>query len=179
MKDKCTVINKSSGRVVYRVPEMNVRREFYPQERKVIEVKELEQLVQRRGGLNTLYNYLMIEDPEVARHVINAEIAPEYWFTEANLPTWINTSSLDEFKDALDFAPRGTKDLIKSLAVSMPLNDYSKRNAIKEQLGFDVDAAIKNSAPDEDEKKAPNKPAQRRVQPAEPAQRRVPVSESK
>lgn len=179
MKDKCTVINKSSGRVVYRVPELNVRREFYPQEKKVIEVKELEQLVQRRGGLSTLYNYLMVEDQEVARHLFNAEIAPEYWFTEQNLPNWMNTSSLDEFKDALDFAPEGTKDLIKKLAVSIPLNDYSKRNAIKEQLGFDVDAALKLSAPEEGEKKGDSKPAQRRVQPAATAQRRVPVSESK
>ena len=33
---------------------------------------------------------------------------------EAQIPTWINSCSLDEFKDALDFAPEGIKELIKN-----------------------------------------------------------------
>lgn len=66
----------------------------------------------------------------------------------------MDSCSIDEFKDALDFAPDGTKDLIKKYAVSKPLNDYDKREAIKAQLGFDVSKAIENMKPDEDEKKA-------------------------
>ena len=65
----------------------------------------------------------------------------------------MDTCSLDEFKDALDFAPNGTKDLIKKYAVSKPLNDFSKREAIKAQLGFDVTAAVENSKPDGEVKK--------------------------
>lgn len=66
----------------------------------------------------------------------------------------MESCSIDEFKDALDFAPNGTKDLIKQYAVSKPLNDYDKREAIKAQLGFDVSKAIENMKPDENEKKA-------------------------
>jgi len=66
----------------------------------------------------------------------------------------MDTCSLDEFKDALDFAPEGTKDLIKKYAVEKPLNDFSKREAIKDQLGFDVSKALENIQPDEEEKKS-------------------------
>ena len=66
----------------------------------------------------------------------------------------MESCSIDEFKDALDFAPNGTKDLIKQYAVSKPLNDYDKREAIKAQLGFDVSKAIENMKPDENEKKS-------------------------
>jgi hypothetical protein len=97
----------------------------------------------------------------VLRYLINGEEAPEYWLTESNIPSWMETCSLDEFKDALDFAPEGTKDLIKQYAVSLPLNDYSKRQAIKEQLGFDVSTAIENSG--EEVPSTPTIPGKRRV----------------
>jgi hypothetical protein len=97
----------------------------------------------------------------VLRYLINGEEAPEYWLTESNIPSWMETCSLDEFKDALDFAPEGTKDLIKQYAVSLPLNDYSKRQAIKEQLGFDVSTAIENSG--EEVPSTPTTPGKRRV----------------
>lgn len=167
MKNICSVTNRSSGRVVYKIPEMNnLRREFYPHEtKKNITVEELEKLSQMPGGKNILYNYLMVEDKEIIHYLVNRDIPPEYWFSEDKLPTWMNTCSLDEFKDALDFAPMGTKDLIKKFAVSMPLSDRSKCGAIKEQLGFDVEKAIANSQDDEHEKDS--KPTTRRVSIAE------------
>ena len=36
------------------------------------------------------------------------------------------------------------KEMVKKLSVSVPLNDYQKRKALKEKTGFDVDAAIKH-----------------------------------
>mgnify|MGYP006988999603 CR=1 FL=1 len=50
--------------------------------------------------------------------------------------------SLDAFLDALDFAPMGVIDLIKSMAVSLPLTDLNKRKALKDKTGFDVDKAL-------------------------------------
>ena len=44
--------------------------------------------------------------------------------------------------DCLDFAPEAVKDTIKSMAVDLPLNDMSKRQAILDKLGFDVTKAI-------------------------------------
>jgi len=50
--------------------------------------------------------------------------------------------SLDEFLDCLDFAPEGVLDLIKEYAVTLPLNDVAKRQAILDKLGFNVTVAI-------------------------------------
>lgn len=162
MKETCIVSNKSAGRVVYNIKEDGIRREFFPNEtRKDIRVSELEKLIQQPGGRELLYNYLWVQDREVLEYLINGEIAPEYWIKPEDLPTWMQECSLPEFQDALDFAPDGMKDLIKQYAVSLPLNDYSKRQAIKDQLGFDVSVVITNS---EDETKTATKPAGRRVQ---------------
>ena len=149
MKDFCTVSNKSAGFVIYNIKEDGIRREFYPNETKEIAVKELQKLAQQPGGRTLLYDYLLINDAEIARYLITGEIALEYWIKPNEIPHWMETCSLPEFQDALDFAPEGTKDLIKKHAVSMPLNDYSKRQAIKDQLGFDVTTAIENGKQDE------------------------------
>lgn len=155
MKDTCTVSNKSAGVVMYSIPDMNINRSYAAHEtKKNISVKELEQLSQQPGGKDLLYHYLMVHDPEIINYLINGEAAPEYWLEEKDIPNWMQTCSLDEFKDALDYAPDGTKDLIKNFAVSLPLNDFSKREAIKAQLGFDVSKAIElTTDPKEEEEK--------------------------
>lgn len=146
MKDKCIVYNKSAGRAVYKLPELGVRRMFYPGEHKEISVSELEKLVQTPGGRKLIYNYLLIDDKEIIEYLINGKVEPEYWLKEKDIDSWMQSCSLDEFKDALDFAPDGTKDLIKAHAVSLPLNDISKRDAIEKQLGFNVTKALELTA---------------------------------
>lgn len=152
MNKVCNVTNKSCGLVIYKVPELNVRREFQPQEtKKNVPVDELEQLASQPGGRTLIYNYLYLSDPEVLNEVVNQEVAPEYWLKEEDIPNWINTCPLDEFKDAIEFGPFGTVDLIKKYSVSLPLNDAAKRAALKEQLNYDVDTILKNIATDDGE----------------------------
>lgn len=140
----CAVTNRSSGMVIYNVPEMHVRRVFYRGETKEVNVAELEALVNQPGGRELIYGYLLIKDPALAKRLMNIDLSNEveYNMSEAEIKAWLNTCSLDEFKDALDFAPSGVKDLIKKFAVEVPLNDVAKREAMKEQIGFDVSAAI-------------------------------------
>jgi len=64
--------------------------------------------------------------------------------SEKQIIKLMEEGTLDEFLDCLDFAPIGVIDLIKRYAVALPLSDYNKRKAIKDKLGYDVDAAIKN-----------------------------------
>jgi len=54
----------------------------------------------------------------------------------------MSQGTLDQFLDCLDFAPEVIKEMIKTKAVDLPLNDMAKREAIKEKLGFDVTRAI-------------------------------------
>ena len=84
-----------------------------------------------------------ISNPEVMTELLNEKPEPEYYLTEDKIDEWMKTCSLDEFKDALDFAPNGVKSLIKKHAVSLPLNDLAKCQALKDQLGFDALKAIK------------------------------------
>ena len=136
------VTNRSNGFVAYVLPERHLRREFNPRETKTIDYQELLEVSVQVGGRELLYNYLLINDAEAMREILNVREEPEYWLTEEKIPTWMNSCSLNEFKDALDFAPDGVKELIKKYAVSLPLNDVSKRMAIKDILKFDVSAAI-------------------------------------
>ena len=66
----------------------------------------------------------------------------EYHYSEEDVKQLMQTGSLDQFLDCLDFAPQVIKEMIKTLAVELPLNDVQKREAIKEKLGFDVTKAI-------------------------------------
>jgi len=54
----------------------------------------------------------------------------------------MKVGTLEQFLDCLDFAPESVLENIKDMAVNLPLNDVSKRNAIQEKLGFDVSKAI-------------------------------------
>lgn len=139
----CAVTNRSSGVVVYNLPERHIRREFMPRETKKVPYYEIEEVISQPGGRTLFYHYLMV-DTNVMKDALNIEPEPEYHFTEDMIDSWMNTCTLDEFKDALDFAPDGVKDLIKTHAVSLPLNDLTKCEAIQKQLGFNVLQAIKN-----------------------------------
>ena len=96
--------------------------------------------------------------------------------SERDVANIIVNGSLDEFLDMLDFAPDGVMDLIKRMAISLPLNDYNKREALKKKTGLDVEAALRNiRAEKEDEKPSIDDSGvpQRRVKKEEPAGRRT------
>lgn len=136
------VINKFNGIVGYDVPEMGVHRNFYPKESKEISFEELERLSFIPGGDVILRDYLEIVDEDVIMALFNEKPEPEYHYSENDVKQLLTTGSLDQFLDCLDFAPDVIKDMIKDLAVELPLNDMAKRQAIQDKLGFDVTKAI-------------------------------------
>ena len=139
---KVKVINKFNGTVGYDVPEMGVHRNFYPKESKEISFEELEKLSFIPGGDVILKNYLEITDEDVVIALFNEKSEPEYHYSEEDVKKLLTVGSLDQFLDCLDFAPDVIKDMIKDMAVELPLNYMAKRNAIQEKLGFDVTKAI-------------------------------------
>lgn len=169
------VKNRSNGKAVYTIPELgdkrNIRREFAPHEIKEIPEDELEALTYIGGGENLLTNYLQILDKKVVENV-NIKVEPEYAMSEDDVKELMQTGSLDAFKDCLDFAPQAIKDMIKDYAVSLPLNDSAKRDAIKEILKFDVDKAILNKKAAEEDL-APKEEKTRRVEPTSSTGRRT------
>ena len=141
--DMYNVKNRSSSVVVYSIPESNLRRTFAPGESKRIPFSELEKLTYQPGGRELIANFLQIMEEEVTQD-LNIHREPEYNMSEAQVRDLILNGSLDAFLDALDFAPIGVIDLIKSLSVSLPITDFKKREALLKKTGFDVDKAIAN-----------------------------------
>lgn len=154
--DLYNVKNRSAGMVVYSVPELGVRRVFSPGETKRITFNELEALSFIPGGKEIIANYLQVRSAQVLEE-LNVHTEPEYFMDRDQVIELIKTGSLDQFMDALDFAPAGVIELIKTLSVELPVDDFNKRKAIKDKLGYDIDAAIKNSVKDDsaDEVAAP------------------------
>lgn len=141
--DMYNVKNRSSSVVVYSIPESNLRRTFAPGESKRIPFSELEKLTYQPGGRELIANFLQIMEEEVTQD-LNIHREPEYNMSEDQVRDLILNGSLDAFLDALDFAPIGVIDLIKSLSVSLPITDFKKREALLKKTGFDVDKAIAN-----------------------------------
>ena len=162
------VLNRSSSMVGYTIPELNIRREFQPGETKKIKFSELEQLTYQPGGTTLIQDYFLIREQEVT-DALNIQTEIEYYMNEDNVRDLILKGSLDQFLDCLDFAPEGVLEMIKKLAIELPMNDVEKREALKKKTGLDVDAAIKNKMAEIADEGAPatSEAPHRRVQ--EPA----------
>lgn len=174
-EDMFNVKNRSTSVVVYRIPESNLRREWAPGEVKRIPFGELEKLTYQPGGRELIANFLQIMENEVTDD-LNVHREPEYNMSEEQVRDLILNGSIDAFLDALDFAPLGVIDLIKTMSVQLPITDMAKREALKAKTGFDVDKAIENDrASKEDNKKETivDKPVERRVTESTPAGRRT------
>ena len=143
MGNTCKVKNRSASVIVYNIPEDGIRRSFAPGETKDITFKELEKLTYQAGGMNLLTKFLQVQSQDVL-NAFNMKVEPEYHMSEQDVAKLIVSGSLDEFLDALDFAPVGIIDLIKKYSVSIPLVDIAKRDALKRKTGFDVEAALRN-----------------------------------
>ena len=136
------VTNRDNGHVGYKIPDMNnLVRDFSANETKQITVGELKKLAYISGGPTLIRDYLVIEDPEIVDMLLG-NVEPEYYYTEEDVKNLLLTGSVDALKDCLEFAPKGTVDLVKQIAVEMPLNDIAKRKAILEMTGFNIDAAV-------------------------------------
>lgn len=142
---KVKVKNRSGNGIVgYTIPDMgNLRREFQDGEEKILTYEEIRKLSYIPGGNVILKDYLIIEDKNVLKE-LNYDIEPEYFYNKEDIIRLMQTGTLDEFLDCLDFAPEGVKESIKNIAVELPLNDVAKRQAIQEKLGFNVTNAIEN-----------------------------------
>ena len=135
------VSNRGGSVIAYVIPEMRIKRHFSPQETKTITFEELQSLYFTDGGRELISNNLIIRDEEALKALF-PNYEPEYKYGREEIKILLKEKSLDALLDCLDFAPDGVLDLVKNIAVEIELNDFSKRNAIKEKLNFDVTRAI-------------------------------------
>ena len=163
------VTNRDSGMVGYAIPDTGIRREFASGETKKIPVEELKQLMYVPGGEFILKNLLMVEDKELLNDTLNIETEPEYFYTEEDIVKLLREGSMDQLADALDFAPDGVIELIKSIAVNTEIPDVRKRDLISKKTGFNINSAIKiNHIMNEEEINAQKKQAEEKTRRAAP-----------
>lgn len=140
---KVKVTNRSRGTLGYSIPDLGLRRDFAAGETKEITAEEVRKLSYISGGLTLLKSYLVVHSPLLIKEIFSdEEIEPEYYYTAEKVKEMLTTASQDEFLDMLDFAPDGVKELIQKIAVEIRLDSATKRQAIQEKLGFNVDKAI-------------------------------------
>ena len=137
------VRNLVDHKVVYKIPEENIRREFFAFEVKKVKASELRKLNYQYGGRVLLHEYLNVGNPELAKEFgIDCDDMIEYNWSEADVDRVLTTGSLDELMDALDFAPQGIVELIKDRAIELRIPDISKRKAIVDATGCDINNTI-------------------------------------
>ena len=154
MLDKNTLIkitNRYNGMVGYEVADLGINRLFMAGETKEVTMEEIRKLSYSIGGMNLLKDCFILDNPEAVAEILGT-VEPEYYYTEAEVTKLLNQGSLAELQDCLDFAPEGTIELVKKIAVETKLNDIQKRRAIFEATGFNVDAAVMVNEATEDEK---------------------------
>ena len=144
--DRNTIIkicNRDDAAVFYDIPEMNgLHRVFQPNEVKEVTLGELIKLSYEPGGMDLLRNNFILNNKE-AINMLLGKVEPEYDYTPTDIKNLLLNGSLDELLDCLDFAPEGVIEILKDLAVELPLNDVAKREAILNKTGFNVTNAIK------------------------------------
>lgn len=140
-----TVVNRNNGTTGYSIPEMGgLARTFASGESKQVEFEELRKLSYQPGGDYIIRNYLIIFNAEAVAELIG-DVEPEYYYTEKDVEDLLVNGSLDALDDCLTFAPDGVIEMVKSISVTIKLNDMLKRELIFDKTGFNVDNAIKNN----------------------------------
>lgn len=141
--------NRYNGFVTYSIPDLNnLVRTFAPNETKSnITVEEVRLLNGKVGGRRLLEDFLVIVKPKELIDELfpgKLKVQPEYAYGDKEITHMLMEASVDAFKDFIDFAPLGILEIVKDKAVTLPLQNYDKRQYLLEKIGFDVDVAIRN-----------------------------------
>ena len=142
MENIVSVTNRNNGFTGYTIPDLNITRTFNIGETKKISLDELKQLQFVEGGDYLLKHCLIINDKNALEVLNMSDVEPEYFYTEAEIKELLTNGSLDQLEDALNFAPEGVIEIIKSMAIKMELPDIRKRKIISDKTGLNIDNAI-------------------------------------
>lgn len=142
--DKVEVYNFTDQRVVYTIPEKNIKRDFAAFESKVLEAGELRELWFKSGGGHLLQEFLSVKNRELAKefNITDDLFDHEYSWTQEDIDKVLLSGSKDQLADALDYAPRGIVDTIISRAVALRIPDMNKRKLIQQMTGKDISKKI-------------------------------------
>ena len=151
--------NRDNGPVGYAIEDLRIHRTFEPNETKKVTAEEIRKLSYTPAGRRGLKEHFIIHNKELIEEILH-EVEPEYFYTEADVKKLVLEGSIDEFLDALDFAPESVIDMIKDFCVKLEVNDVKKREAVKAKTGLDVTKAIqweKETVAEDTQEEAPKR----------------------
>lgn len=137
------VRNLADSSVSYQIPEDHRRVVFRPNETKKISAGELRKLYFKTGGNVLLTDYLNIDNKALREEFNIPNDVPEYEWTLSDVARIMQSGSIDELKDALEFGPEAIRDALIDYAINERISDNNKRKAIEEITGIHVDQAIR------------------------------------
>lgn len=159
--DLISVRNRNNGETQY-ILENGITRTFSINEVKKVPYKELVELSYSVGGRALLEDDLVIENEEALK-LLNMNVEPEYFYTEAEIRKVLFEEGYDELADFLDFAPEGAIQIAKDIAVKEEIPDVNKREMLGAKTGLNINNAImvNKLMEDEEEKKEVEAPKRR------------------
>lgn len=143
MEKLIAIKNRNFGWTGYTIPDRNIIRRFSPGETKNVPLEELQALQWTEGGDILLKNCFLIKDQSALEALSMNDLEPEYFYTEVEIKTLMETGTLEQLEDTLNFAPEGVIEMIKNYAVKNEIPDTRKRKLISDKTGFNIDNAIR------------------------------------
>ena len=135
------VTNRDNGEVVV-VLSNDKLIHFNAGETRKISLEDLAEMRSGEGNRVLLKDYLMIKDQQ-ALDYLEIETEPEYFYTKEEIRVLLETGTLEQLEDCLNFAPEGVLDILKDVALSIELPDTRKRKLISQKTGYDIDNIIR------------------------------------
>lgn len=140
-KDKrVKVINRTGGSLAYKIDTLRVTRHWpKPGDYLNISISELSELKTVPGGNYILKECVIIEDKEALNILFpDTELEPEYNYGLKEVEALLYEADLAQLLDALDFAPQGVLELIKTKAAEKLPNETAKIEAINKKFKIDL-----------------------------------------
>ena len=161
------VVNRASGSLAYKIDTLRVTRHWRkPGDYLNISIAELLELKTVKGGQSLLENYVIIEDKEALSVLFpDQELEPEYNYGIKEIEVLLYEADTEQLLDALDFAPKGVLDLIKSKSAEKLPNTTAKIEAINKKFKIDLNKVNEFYQEKEIKEESPEPTRRRRTAP--------------
>ena len=161
------VVNRTGGSLAYKIDTLRVTRHWpRPGDYLNISISELSELKTVPGGNYILKECLIIEDKEALNVLFpDIELEPEYNYGLKEVEALLYEADLAQLLDALDFAPKGVLELIKTKATEKLPNETAKIEAINKKFKIDLNKVNELHQEKEIKEQAPKQTRRRRTAP--------------
>lgn len=141
---KVQVSNMTDHEIGYSLTS-GVKRYIRPGVSIAVSAKELRDLRAESGGEAMIHDFLRIENKSMRKEFGIDDDLIEYDWTQKDVDDVLLNKEIDYLLDALDYAPAGIVDMIKTRAIELEIPNMNKRKAIQDKTGVNITSCIENA----------------------------------